>query len=378
MFSQGRRQPNHVEAYDCQWDSCAASLDCSYKPWPLHPRTFNQDHCVQPFMALHNAHILAMQCGTFAQKSREDLDDLSLISCFGPLPTWTPFSKQLKATKTVTFSSLVEVYKVSEDEIGCDLKYTLSDQLKANPHMHHFTDDHTRPTHERFRDEFQQQPQIDAHAHVLAQQPVHIQDLAITFHRFGVFDPRMQERYIKVLTWFIHGQDTRECRMPRIVRLPEDFTRWNQLMTSAWHGLLHPHEAIWFFFVEPEPPTAEWEEHDAQIILVQNPRHFERATLYTMIFHARAQVAIQRIARFSRSPVHLSDCVDYAEVPHQVRHRLIHGYYGWRSIHDHPQPATQLVDGAAIVIHIRPEPDSPSQHEQYPFDFLWENDDYVP
>ena len=69
----------------------------------------------------------------------------------------------------------------------------------------------------------------------------------------------------------------------------------------AW--TLHPHEAIWFFFVEPEPPTAEWEEHDAQIILVQNPRHFERATLYTMIFHARAQVAIQRIARFSRSPV---------------------------------------------------------------------------
>jgi len=199
---------NHVEAYDCQWDSCAASLDCSYKPWPLHPRTFNQDHCVQPFMALHNAHILAMQCGTFAQKSREDLDDLSLISCFGPLPTWTPFSKQLRATKTVTFSSLVEVYKVSEDEIGCDLKYTLSDQLKANPHMHHFTDDHTRPTHERFRDEFQQQPQIDAHAHVLAQQPVHIQDLAITFHRFGVFDPRMQERYIKVLmvyTWPRHS-----------------------------------------------------------------------------------------------------------------------------------------------------------------------------
>jgi hypothetical protein len=62
----------------------------------------------------------------------------------------------------------------------------------------------------------------------------------------------------------------------------------------------------------------------------------------------------------------------------QVRHRVIHCFYGWRPILDPPQPAIALVDGAAVVLHVRPDPESPRQYERFPFDFLWEEDDYVP
>ena len=359
-----------VEAYDCDWSSCASSWNCSYMPWPLHPRTYNNDSCVQPFMALHNAYVLAQQCGTWKPYFCNDHDDISSISCFGPLPTLTPYVKQLKIPKAVTFSSTIDFYKVHEDEIGKDIKYTISAHFDAKPRTHHFTDDHLRPTHERFRDEFQPRQTPDAHAHVLAQQPDHIQNLAITFHQQAVLDPRTQERTIKILTWFIHGQEGRECRLPRLVRLPEDFTEWDRLLTSAWRDRLHPHEAVRIFIVELEPPIAEWEEHDAQVLLVQAPQHFERAVLFTSLFHAQEQVEVQRIARFSHSEVSLSDCIEQAEVPMQVRHRLIHCFHGWRPILRPPHPAIVLPDGAAIVLHVRPEPDSPRQHDRFPFDFL--------
>ena len=68
MHVQSKDAGNHVEAYDCQWGQLCSKPGLQLQGLgPLHPRTFNQDHCVQPFMALHNAHILAMQCGTFAQ-----------------------------------------------------------------------------------------------------------------------------------------------------------------------------------------------------------------------------------------------------------------------------------------------------------------------
>ena len=281
-------------------------------------------------------------------------------------------------SRTVNFSSTIDFFRINEDEVGNAIRYTISDKQNVQPRMHHFTDDHVRPARERFQDEFHPRQTPDDHAHVLAQQPAHIQDLALTLHQQGVFDPRAQERYIKVLTWYIHGRNGRACRLPRLVRLPEDFTTWNEILTSAWRESLEPHEAVRFFTVEPEPPIAEWEEHDAQILLVQAPQHFERAVLFTSLYHAREQIAIQRIARFHPSDIRLADCIENAEVPMQVRHRLIHCYYGWRPILDIPHPAIDINDGAAIVLHVRPEPDSPCQQQQYPFDFLWEEDAYVP
>ena len=97
-------------------------------------------------MAIHNAFSLAQQCGTWTSYHLDDHDEVPLISCFGPLPTLTPFVKKLNVSKAVTFSSTVDIYKIDEDEIGNDIKYTLSDQLDAQPRMHHINDDHVRRT----------------------------------------------------------------------------------------------------------------------------------------------------------------------------------------------------------------------------------------
>ncbi|CAL1158649.1 unnamed protein product [Cladocopium goreaui] len=236
---------NFVEAYDYQQDGCAASRDCSYTPWPLHPRAYNDDVCVYPFMAIHNAHVLAHQCGSLDDEPVQHADEDSWISCFAPLPAW-------------------------------------------------------------------------------------------------------------------------------------DFLTWSQTLTEAWQGILRPQQAVSFFVVEPEPPIAEWENHHAQLILVQAPQHFERAVLFSSVYHAHQQVAFQRIARFFLSELHLQECIDNAEVSRQVRHRPIQAFYGWRPILSPPQPRTAVVDGAAVVLHVRQAPETLGQFERYPFDFLWQEDEYVP
>ena len=369
---------NFAEAYDHLQDGCAASRDCSYTPWPLHPRTHNEDNCIYPFMALHIAYDLANQCGTWNNVRTEHDDGISLISCFGPMPAWTPPQDQLCSPKTVTFSSEISVYHAYEDEIGNYISYATENQVEMHPQQCHLTDNHMRPAQDRFRDEFQPRRPPDAHAHALAHQPDFVQELAVTLHHEGTFDPRRQERYIKILTWYIHGIDRRECRMARNVRLTEDFTTWPQTILEEWRGILRPQQAVTFFVAEPEPPIAEWEDHHAQLILVQAPQHFERAVLFSSVFHAHQQVAFQRIARFCLSEVHLQECIDNAEVPRQVRQRPIQAFYGWRPILMPPQPRTELRDGAAVVLHVRQAPETIGQYERYPFDFLWQEDDYVP
>ena len=367
-----------VEAYDHLYDGCAASWDSSYTPWPLHPRAYNDDVCVFPFMAIHNAHVLAYQCGNLDDEPVQHADADSWISCFEPLPAWVPPRDPFKAAKTVNFSSDVDVHYIYEDEIGTNFSQSLLPTTWMQPKQHHLTDNHMRSAQDRYRDEFYPRRPPDAQAHALANQPEFVQDLAVTLHHEGTFDPRTQERYIKVLTWYLHGIDRRECRLARIVRLTEDFLTWSQILTDAWHGTIRPQQAVSFYVVEPEPPIAEWEDHHAQLILVQAPQHFERAVLFSSVYHAHQQVAFQRIARFCLSELHLQECIDNAEVPRQVRHRPIQAFYGWRPILPPPQPRTAVVDGAAVVLHVRQAPETLGQFERYPFDFLWQEDEYVP
>lgn len=76
-------------------------------------------------------------------------------------------------------------------------------------------------------------------------------------------------------------------------------------------------------------------------ILVQEPQHHERAVLFSAVYHAPLNVAIQRIARFSLSQVDPVDSLENAEVPDQAWHRPC-------------KDSVILPDGASVVIHVRP------------------------
>jgi hypothetical protein len=74
-------------------------------------------------------------------------------------------------------------------------------------------------------------------------------------------------------------------------------------------------EDVSYHVILPEPP-----------ILVQEPQHHERAVLFSAVYHAPLNVAIQGIARFSLSQVDPVDSLENAEVPDQAWHRPLHGF----------------------------------------------------
>ena len=83
-------------------------------------------------------------------------------------------------------------------------------------------------------------------------------------------------------------------------------------------------------------------------------------------------MAIQRVVKFSTSPIHLPQCIEAAEVPLQVQHRPIQAFYEWRPIPSAPAEPGQLPDGASVVVHIRPSIDLVRpDHDEGPFGDHW-------
>eukprot|EP00435_Cladocopium_sp_Y103_P044546 s1260_g12.t1 len=251
-------------------------------------------------------------------------------------------------------------------------------RIKSNAPRHcRRTDEHNRRAADVYLQEFRPQERRPGDVqNAIENQPDYIQDLAIALHQYGDFDPTTGRRRMEVLTWYLHGQSHRRCDHPRLIQLDDNFLEWNDDFLVAWRDLLQPRQALHFYVVQPDPPIMSWERHAAQLLLVQQPVHFERATLYTAEYYSPDTVALQRVATFSRSPVSLQYCIDQANIPRQVRHRYIHALYGWQPIGDAPQAPLAIPDGASIVLHIHPPADDPSDRAQQDLlGALWDDDE---
>ena len=102
-----------AEAYDWYRISCAACSNDSYQPLPLHSKTFNDDECDFPFMALHRAFTLSMQCDTWNHNFN---DDIPLTSCTWTLPILKPFRHRVTSKRAVNFSSFVDYFHFPEED----------------------------------------------------------------------------------------------------------------------------------------------------------------------------------------------------------------------------------------------------------------------
>eukprot|EP00435_Cladocopium_sp_Y103_P055424 s705_g18.t1 len=387
---------NLVEAcHSIRWDGAACHVSGYTLPPPYNREYDYDEHCTFPFMAIHSAYVLANQ----VSKASTSASTLSILSspCSRPstsishCPLLRPCIRQgvCGSGQQVTFSTSIDLWMIDEDEIGASIPQCLHERdlhawvdkswalRQRPPRQCHAIDDHMRPARERMDAEFPQRPPQQALAATIEQQPDHIQDLDIALHQYGELDPATQGRRMEVLSWFLHGHFHRDCRQPRPVHLNEDFLTWNDELHAVWQDRIDPWNTIHHYVVLPEPPIAGWETHAAHILLVQRPVRFEQAVLFTAVYHAPDQVAIQRIATFSATPVHLDECLDKAEIPHQVRHRPIQASYGWRTIARPPRRAADLQDGASVVIHVRPPIDSGARSST-DLDHLWEDTEPVP
>eukprot|EP00435_Cladocopium_sp_Y103_P008964 s985_g2.t1 len=281
---------------------------------------------------------------------------------------------------------MIDIFDASEDEVGQFQSKHLHEKILTNsiakpwkirsnaPRHCRRTDDHNRRAADVFLQEFRPQARRPGNdQNTLENQPDYIQDLAIALHQYGTVDPETQRPMMEILTWYLNGQHQRQCHRPRRVLLQDDFLEWNDDFLVAWRDLLNPHQAIYYYVVLPEAPISSWEEHVAQLLIVQQPVHFERATLYSTVYYSSQNVAIQRLAVFSQTPVHREYCLDKAQVPRSVRHRPIQVFYGWQPIGPPPQPPLAIPDGASIVVHVRPLADAPSdQPDHQVLGALWD------
>ena len=360
-----------ADAYDCaaltashaacpdETSSTTSTIDEFSSMRPLHSIQL-QDDCVHPFQALHKAYFLQHECLEFQARTLISHTPAGLRSALLTAPSSEP--------RVVTFSNIVEICICDVDEIGLPQSTKMHEGAlhlwTSKPwQLHlssirtcHLTDRHDHGAAGAFLQSYQEphHPQEGEPAD-LRDQPDHIQDLAAALHEFGDFDEATQQRHMEVISWYLHGHLHRVCRVSRSVRLTADYTTWEDEILATWRDLYDDNQAVHLHVILPDPPVAAHEQHAAQIAIVQLPVPFERAVLFSNVFHAPDAVAIQRIMKFSGSTLHLHQCLDTAEVPLQVRHRPIQGFYGWRPIPRETVAPLQLPDGASVVIHIRPE-----------------------
>ena len=323
--------------------------------------------CVHDFMALHQAHVLHEQCLACHSNS------LTSRSCPSLRPSLHTTRHALR--KTVIFSPQVEVCISRQDEVGIALPFWMHEGAlytwKCKPwalrpsdgKQCHFPDHHSQGLASARLSEYreleqrleQQQPDH------IQQLPDYVQELEHALQRFGDLDAATNQRHMEVLTWYLHGHNNRDCRRPRIVRLNKNANAWETRLRRAWRDLIVQNQAVHIYVILPEPPITEWDTHVAQVVLIQQPPPFERAVLFTALYYTQHDIITQRIMRFCDTQIHLQDAINMAEVPIQstmMQERLIRAYYGWRPILRPPEAPIDLIDGASVVLHVRP-PDDP-------------------
>ena len=57
-----------------------------------------------------------------------------------------------------------------------------------------------------------------------------------------------------VRTWYLHPERYPRCRTWRVVRLPQDFNQWFQILRQSWFDLIEHEQGIEFHVVSPHPP----------------------------------------------------------------------------------------------------------------------------
>eukprot|EP00435_Cladocopium_sp_Y103_P012614 s492_g3.t1 len=262
-----------VEAYGKYGPCCAASPSQSDFLPPVHSAAYDEDDCTFPFLAIHQAYRLSIECETWTEEYKDPF-----FNRFDSEPTQVENIASLISqprslcTRLVTFSPDVELRFDIEGEVGC----YVDKPWRLRPH---------KPTRMRRVDLYQHVdgppqppeferpiPGLQAPDNPIEQQPDHIQELAAILQEQGPYPTTDEDEDIfYVMTWYLHGRLQREWRRPRLVRLTMDFLTWTDSIRQHWRDQLQPRMATYFQVVFPDPPPFFADLHIAQVIVFQAP-----------------------------------------------------------------------------------------------------------
>ena len=364
LMSLGRAR-QQVEAYDLQCDGRAACLSGSSEiPWP-HSRTYNHQQCIFPFMAIHEAYVMAMQAGSTLTYPTQLLISSSVSSVAA---TTSRISN--KKVRGVCFSTEIEVFLcIENNEIehvtrknfsleGLQEWKTKPWRLKPNQLTHekvcHYPEQSGPYDSAAFHGRVYQQDIPDAFGNhnPLEEQPDFVQDLAQALQTRGTVGNQDAEQFFYIMTWFLHGQRHRVCHRPRQLRLDTNYMQWAERIRDAWQDRLQLGVETFCKIIKPNPPAQSGETHIAHVIIYQEPQQEERHGLISCVYGTGWDVFIHRVARCLPQHIHRQQCIVAADVPNDLLQHRIEVVYQGQHIRNHPYRPTALDDGASIVVYV--------------------------
>ena len=153
----------------------------------------------------------------------------------------------------------------------------------------------------------------------LMQQPRSSHILYRLLHEQGIVEFTDEGPVLYVMSWFLHGERRRSSNAPRRIRLDRWFMNWQNDIRQTWIDRMdadQPFDVYVVFHAMPQHPN--FDEH-LHIIVVQRPRHHDRAALFACLFAGNDErvIGITLTARLCAPLLGYDELVQHFEVvPH--------------------------------------------------------------
>lgn len=167
------------------------------------------------------------------------------------------------------------------------------DQCQGNPMD--YAEEHSREEHWNLQASQEQQPPGER-TPLPTWLPPWWADLLRQFQEEGVTECLEEGPILYVLTWFLHGQQHRQCMAPRVLRLDRHWHRWWEDLKELWGDSLDATLPAEVGLVRPTPPMAPTRYHSAHLILHQATMA-ESVCVVTQLFHGHLRAAFGQFAR---------------------------------------------------------------------------------
>ena len=155
-----------------------------------------------------------------------------------------------------------------------------------------------------------------------------------------------------VLTWFLHGQQHRQCVAPRVLRLDQHWHRWWDDLKELWQDLFDASLPVEVGIVQPNPPLAPMRHHSVHLI-VHQATMTESVCVITQLFHGQWRAALGQYARVMPSLLDATELLQQTQMQPfcTMEGRGCVVQHGSRHLHQ-GDPPFFLSDYASVVIHV--------------------------
>jgi len=158
------------------------------------------------------------------------------------------------------------------------------------------------------------------------------------------------DSYIYVQTWFIDHVRHVNCRVPRSLRLDQNWITWIEECRYLWRDLLDPNTPFSIHVVKPRPPQSRWQDFNCHILLEQNRPIGRAAGIITVLQSSTSTTSASQGAYVMHRHIRKQDVIDTMELNPICDDHHCAIYYGREPIHI--VVATEVSSGFSIRVQI--------------------------